>query len=84
MKRVGIEQGLENVAQYLKEQGCQVDILSGSIDDNMNKLNSYDCIVTSGLNSNALGIQDTSTKAPVINASGLTPEEVAQTINRLS
>jgi galactitol-specific phosphotransferase system IIB component len=81
MKKIGVEKGLENVAQYLRDQGCQVEVLSGSIDENMNKLNNYDCIVTSGLNKDALGISDTSTEKPVINARGLSPEEVAQRIN---
>ncbi|WFA08265.1 YkuS family protein [Tissierella sp. Yu-01] len=81
MKKVAIEKGLDNVARHLINQGHQVVMLSGSIDENMKNLNSYDCIVTSGLNKDALGISETLTEAPVINANGMSPEEVAERLN---
>lgn len=76
MKKIGIEKGLSNVAGYLIKEGYSVEALSESIDNNISKLSGLDAIVTAGYNTDMLGISDTETKAPVINAKGLTPEEV--------
>ena len=76
MKKIGIEKGLSNVAGYLIKSGYTVESLSGSIDENIKKLSGLDAIVTAGYNTDMMGISDTETKAPVINARGLTPEEV--------
>lgn len=83
MKKIGVEKGLANVAGYLITNGYAVEMLSGSIDSNMEKLSNYDCIVTSGANTDMLGISDTATKAPVINAKGLSPNEVKDRIEGL-
>lgn len=76
MKKIGIEKGLTNVADYLTSEGYSIEILSESIDNNIPKLSSFDAIVTAGYNTDMLGISDTETKAPVVNAKGLTPQEV--------
>ncbi|MEY8416144.1 YkuS family protein [Tissierella praeacuta] len=76
MKKIGVEKGLRNVADYLTNEGYSIEILSESIDDNIPKLSGLDAIVTAGYNTDMLGISDTETKAPVVNARGLTPEEV--------
>lgn len=76
MKKIGVEKGLSNVVDYLTGEGYTVEVLSESIDNNISKLGSLDAIVTAGYNTDMLGISDTETKAPVINARGLTPEEV--------
>lgn len=83
MKKIGVEKGLANVASHLIRNGYTVEMLSGSIDDNMEKLSGYDCIVSSGVNTDMLGISDTATKAPVINAKGLSPTEVMDRINTM-
>lgn len=82
MKKVGIEKGLGNVAEYLSKQGYNVQELSGSIEDNLSKLDNLDVIVTSGLNTDMMGHSNTHTKTPVVNANGLTPEEVKSMIER--
>ncbi|MBU5257205.1 MULTISPECIES: YkuS family protein [Tissierella] len=76
MKKIGVEKGLRNVADYLTNEGYSIEILSESIDNNIPKLSGLDAIVTAGYNTDMLGISDTETKAPVVNARGLTPEEV--------
>lgn len=76
MKKIGVEKGLSNVAGYLIKEGYSVEALSESIDNNISKLSGLDAIVTAGYNTDMLGISNTETKAPVINAKGLTPEEV--------
>lgn len=82
MKKIGVEKGLSNVAGYLIKEGYTVEALSESIDDNIPKLKDLDAIVTAGYNTDMLGISDTETKAPVINAKGLTPEEVKSSIEQ--
>lgn len=83
MKKIGVEKGLSNVAGYLITNGYTVEVLSDSIDTNMQKLSEYDCIVTSGVNTDMLGISDTATNAAVINAKGLTPTEVKDRIDSM-
>ncbi|MCT4562731.1 MAG: YkuS family protein [Maledivibacter sp.] len=78
MKRVAVERSLSNVKSYLKEQGYSVE----SLENNKDKINSFDAIVVSGQNSNFLGMHDTSTKASVIYAQGLTPEDVHRQLEK--
>ncbi|NLK44967.1 MAG: YkuS family protein [Tissierellia bacterium] len=84
MRKIGVEKGLSNVVDYLTNEGYSVEVLSESIDNNIPKLKEFDAIVTAGYNTDMLGISDTETQAPVVNAKGLTPEEVkAQLEQRL-
>jgi Uncharacterised protein family (UPF0180). len=82
MNKIGVERGLSNIASYLNSQGFSVELLSDEVGGNTAKYNNLDAIVTSGLNSNMLGIHDTSTKVPVINADGMTQEEVKNEIQQ--
>ena len=72
--KIAIEPALSNVKSYLTENGY--DVVSMTSD-----LRGYDAIVVTGLSKNLLGIQDTETKAVVINADGLTPQEIANRLN---
>lgn len=82
MKKIGIEQGLSNVANYLTKEGYSVEVLSGFIDNNLSKLDGLDVIVTSGLNTDMMGQSATETRTPVVNADGLSPQEVKNMIDR--
>ncbi|WP_027623346.1 YkuS family protein [Clostridium lundense] len=82
MKTIGVEKGLKNVADFLTKEGYSVQILSESIESNLSKLNSMDAIVTADYNTDMLGYSNTETKAPVINASGLTPQEIKNRIDK--
>ncbi|ASS77051.1 hypothetical protein CIG75_00310 [Tumebacillus algifaecis] len=76
MKRVAVEANLSNVRDYLSQQGydcCELDA------QNQNG-QGLDAIVISGADQNIMGIADATTKAPVINANGLRPEEIANRI----
>ena len=72
MKRIAIEQDLSNVKEYLQNNGYTVECLENF----KGNLDSFDAIVVTGQNSNFLGMQNTTTKASVINANGLTAEDV--------
>ena len=80
--RIAIEPTLTDVKEYLAGEGYTVENVQLN-DQNLNNLSAYDAVVVSGMNINLLGIQNTATKALVINADGLTPPEVAQRINSL-
>lgn len=68
-RKIGVEDTLGQVKQYLTEKGYEVK----SLRDNPK---SYDAIVLSGQDEDFMGIQDTGTKVPVIDARGLTSEQV--------
>ncbi|GFZ32940.1 UPF0180 protein [Clostridium zeae] len=82
MKKIGVEQGLSMIADYLSSQGFSVEILGGDLKSNASKCESFDAIVASDLNTDMMGFSDTSTNVPVINASGLTPEEIKNAIQQ--
>ncbi|SMO49272.1 Uncharacterised protein family (UPF0180) [Melghirimyces algeriensis] len=74
--RVAVEEGLTNVSQYLESQGCQVENLDRT------QLQNCDCCIISGGDKDMMGMQDTFGEIQVINAEGMTPEEVYQMVQR--
>ncbi|WP_251553734.1 YkuS family protein [Neobacillus muris] len=80
MARVGVEQSLTNIQQALRDKGHDVVELKQESD-----ATNCDCCVITGMDSNVMGMQDTVTKAPVIDANGLSADEVCQAVeSRLS
>ncbi|SFS79919.1 YkuS family protein [Marininema halotolerans] len=71
-QRVAVEEGLSDVSQYLTNQG--VEVVS------MTEQNSCTCSVITGADKNVMGMQDTTSDMSVINANGMTPEEVYQAV----
>lgn len=82
MKRVGIEKGLSTIEEYLSSEGYSVETLGEDLKSNVEKCNNLDVIVTADYNTNMMGFSDTSTKVPIINASGLTQEEIKDMIEQ--
>jgi hypothetical protein len=76
-KKIAIEGGLTNVKKYLRSQGYDVETV-----ENVADADKFDAIIVTGLNNNFLGIGDAATKSPVIDASGLTPEEIHENLKR--
>lgn len=71
LPRIAIEQTLGPIKDYLANNGYEVLDLNqraGQID--------ADAIIISGQDNNVMGMQDITTTVPVINAKGLTPQEV--------
>ncbi|MEH7108418.1 YkuS family protein, partial [Bacillus sp. JJ1764] len=66
MARIGVEQSLTNIQQALKEKGYDVVELKQESD-----AQNCDCCVVTGLDSNVMGMHDTVTKSPVIDADGM-------------
>ncbi|MCH6267503.1 MULTISPECIES: YkuS family protein [Neobacillus] len=75
MARVGVEQSLTNVQDALRAKGYDVVELKQESD-----AQNCDCCVVTGLDSNVMGMADTVTKAPVIDANGLSADEVCQAV----
>lgn len=76
-KKIAVEQSLSNISEALREKGYTVvDLKSASDAENCSL-----CVV-SGIDSNVMGMQDTVTSAPVIEASGLTADEVCQHVEQ--
>jgi hypothetical protein len=79
MAKVGVEQSLTNVQQALRDKGYQVVELKQESD-----ARDCACCVITGLDSNVMGMHDTSIKGSVIEASGMTADEVCREVeNRL-
>lgn len=73
-KRIAVEGRLTPIRQHLQQNGYEV------VDLNSDQAAQCDCCVISGDDENVMGMQAIETEAPVINAHGLTPEEVQQQI----
>jgi coenzyme F420-reducing hydrogenase alpha subunit len=74
--RVAVEDSLRAVKERLRAAGYDVLSLAGGVPDHVA------AVVVNGLDDNLLGRQDVLARAPVINAAGLTPEEVAAEVAR--
>ncbi|RFU68954.1 YkuS family protein [Peribacillus saganii] len=75
MAKIGVEQSLTNVQQALRDRGHEVVQLRQESD-----ANGCQCCVISGQDENVMGMQATSVQCSVIDASGLTAEEVCQQV----
>ena len=79
MRKIAVEPGLTPVKELLSNKGYSVESID-MLNEPSKIQNKYDAIVVSGMASNFLGIHDTDTNAVVINASGMTPEQVCHEI----
>lgn len=81
-KRVAVEQTLKNVSQYLAEKGYEIATLD-PLSESQTELHNVSAVIISGQDENVMGMQDTQTKAPVIDARGMTGEEVYNHLQEL-
>ncbi|WP_404427444.1 YkuS family protein [Ureibacillus chungkukjangi] len=75
---IGVEQSLSNVEAALKAKGYQVVQLRSEADAK----NCDVCVIT-GQDDNVMGISDTTVKGPVIDATGLSADEVLDRVEKL-
>ncbi|WP_066327201.1 YkuS family protein [Anoxybacteroides amylolyticum] len=75
MAKIGVEPSLTNVQVALKERGYEVVPLRQESD-----AKGCDCCVVTGQDANVMGIQTAITRGAVIDASGLTAEEICQKV----
>lgn len=73
--RVAVEEGLTNVVQALRDKGFEVTKITNGTMANV------DAAVVTGLSNNVNGVADTQgNKFPVIEANGMTAQEIVNTI----
>lgn len=77
-KVIGVEQTLTNVEDTLKAKGYKVIQLRHEQDAQQ-----CDCCVITGQDENVMGISDTLSKGSVINAHGLSADEICQRVDKL-
>lgn len=77
VEKIGIEQSLSDVEAALKEKGYEVVTMKTEDD-----AKGCDCCVVTGLDTDMLGISDTMTGASVIQATGLTADEICQQVEQ--
>lgn len=77
MAKIAVEESLTQVSEALKGKGYQVVALKTESD-----VNGCDCCVITGQDKDVMGIQDTATKAPVIDASGMSADEVCEAVEQ--
>lgn len=82
MKKIGVQKGLKNVADFLSKEGYSVKMLGEFIEDDSSNLDNFDAIIAADYNINMMGNQTTTTVAPIINADGLNPEEIKSLIDK--
>ncbi len=74
-QKIAIEPNLTPIKDYLTKKGYSVETMDYGQGATKNN---YDAIIVAGVETNIMGIQDTSSKAVVINADGMTEEQVYQ------
>ncbi|MBU5266499.1 YkuS family protein [Virgibacillus proomii] len=77
MARIGVEESLANVKEALMEMGHEVVDLRSEEDA------AYcDCCIISGQDKDVMGITEAVIAGSVINAQGMSAEDVCQMVNR--
>ncbi|SHI47431.1 Uncharacterised protein family (UPF0180) [Clostridium cavendishii DSM 21758] len=82
MKKIGVQKGLSTIADYLSSQGYSVEILGEDFQNNIAKCDNLDAIVIANYNTNMMGFSDSFTQVPIINAEGLTQEDIKNIIDQ--
>jgi Uncharacterised protein family (UPF0180) len=75
MAKIGVEQSLSDVTSALQEKGYDVVQLQ-----NENDAKGCDCCVITGQDSNVMGISNVVTSGSVIQASGMSADEICQQV----
>mgnify|MGYP001228062421 FL=1 len=75
MAKIGVEESLTDVRQALEEKGYDVVTLQNEQDASQ-----CDCCVVTGLDTNVMGISNKMTKGSVIEAKGLTADEICREV----
>lgn len=73
MHKIGVDKELGPVGEYLREHGYSVSEIDTV---NPDLSGDFDAVVISGLERDMFGMHNTTTRTPIIDATGMTPEEV--------
>lgn len=80
MKKIAVQKGLSEVKDYLNEEGYAVKEFDNSKKNAGHFLDRYDAVVVTGENQNIMGTERTITSTPIIDATGMTGEEIKKRI----
>ncbi|QGU94877.1 hypothetical protein GOM49_06975 [Clostridium bovifaecis] len=83
MKKIAIERELSNIGDFLKNAGYSVQELSTNMKYNTSELDKFDAVVLSGLSEDVMGFQDTLTSTSIINAEGMTREQIREELDKV-
>ncbi|APC38679.1 YkuS family protein [Clostridium estertheticum] len=84
MKKIAVQEGLKPIKEYLSNEGYVVKEFDNSKKNAGHFLDRYDVVIVTGENQGIMGDQETITSTPIINASGMTGEEVREQIDKSS
>lgn len=82
MKKVAVQKGLSSIKNYLSEEGYTVKEFDNRKKNAGNFLDKYDAVVVTGENQDIMGAADTISSTPIIEANGMTGEEVKDQIEK--
>ncbi|KRQ87999.1 hypothetical protein ABG79_00164 [Caloramator mitchellensis] len=82
-RKIAVERSLQNVRQLFESQGYKVDMFDDTQLHEIKSSTQYDAIIISGGNRDFLGIHETETNTPVIDASGLSAQSILDRVTRL-
>lgn len=82
MKSIAVQKGLTPVKDYLIHAGYRVYEIDTRQKNSKDFFREFDAVVLTGMDNDFMGIQTTSTRTPIIEASGMTPEEIKNAIER--
>ncbi|WP_019155647.1 YkuS family protein [Robertmurraya massiliosenegalensis] len=77
MTKIGVEDSLTNIQEALRDKGYDVVQLRQESD-----ARGCDCCVVTGIDSNVMGMNDTIIPGPVIEANGLSADEVCEKVSQ--
>ena len=80
MKKIAVQKGLGPIKNQLENEGYSVKEFDDRKKSAKNYLNKFDAVVVTGESQNVMGIADTSTPTTIINADGMSPQDVSSLI----
>lgn len=81
MQKIAVQEGLDRVKNYLAEKGYAVETIGFNAATKAQD-SDYRAIVLTGLSKDFMGISDTVTRVPVIDATGMTEEEIFKRVEK--
>jgi Uncharacterised protein family (UPF0180). len=82
VKNIGVERDLTNVSDYLSRQGYNVEEIDPHQKNVKDFIDGFDAVVVTGIDGDIMGIQDTMAKTSIIEAKGMSPQEIQREIER--
>jgi Holliday junction resolvase len=76
LARIAVEESLNNVKEALENNGHEVVRMEA------NNMDNCQCCIISGQDKDVMGVENAETQASVINADGLTAEEIVKQVNQ--